>query len=698
MTNTTRRRAAASVLALFAFTLALSLDCRAQQATPTPGPAEQLPGTQIADTLAQIAVKTKDIVDNVGGTVVEAYSGTIYYIAASIFTLLTGATLFKLMMNDNGNPFHLLYWLARIIIFTTLLVNAQEIFNGFEQAKADVLQTFKSHAGPGGGDASPLELARLRFDESYKRFTKLHFQELKGTDLNTAEKQTGKLWDPSKPWQHNLDRAIDPNAWNAPNLFAVLTISRGLLSFCDFAVEVMYGLVKIGIVLFSVLMIAVGLDKELAREVTYMYLRGVIVFYLIWPPVADIIRCIFYLTTSVTLEAFDTPVIQRIQGTTAVGNPVIQESILSAFDGYAVVAGCVLMLVSCLFVILSPMLAYRFSKGQVFEAISTAASNWVGAIAGQAAELYGARVSAEVEQMARMTELQGGRDAASAGAEGSYKAAELNARAQQLTGTTQAHIGLEQTSAGLSAENQRANTLLNNENRAQIERLSTGANATAMRSEVQTNYTKATNTASAYKEEKTVAVGRDFEQRKLIGNGATSTASQVVTGVGNSMAGNGAGNVAAAPLEVVRTVGLNKLSQMEGDKKQAVISETLGYSNQFADQQNQNNIYVAGWEANRNAETQNNLTGGQWQANNAYNVTMQGVAQSVYGQSVDLSHAVYGLNVDAAKAHYDSEIRSAGITFAAGERAAELHKKAAIISAATRDIDRTLQDAMSLNY
>ncbi len=79
-----------------------------------------------------------------------------------------------------------------------------------------------------------------------------------------------------------------------PKLFTVMNIARGIIGFADFLLIVLTGFLMIAFRLAVPWMLAVCVDKSLAHEITYKFARGVIVFTLVFPVVANIMRFIGY--------------------------------------------------------------------------------------------------------------------------------------------------------------------------------------------------------------------------------------------------------------------------------------------------------------------------------------------------------------------------------------------------------------------
>jgi hypothetical protein len=67
---------------------------------------------------------------------------------------------------------------------------------------------------------------------------------------------------------------------------------------------------------------------------------------------------------------------------------------------YACVILTVVMMLSALLLLASPYISYKLAFGQVFEAISTTASGWMGAFAATGLEILGLRYGTALQRQA----------------------------------------------------------------------------------------------------------------------------------------------------------------------------------------------------------------------------------------------------------------------------------------------------------
>jgi hypothetical protein len=74
---------------------------------------------------------------------------------------------------------------------------------------------------------------------------------------------------------------------------------------------------------------------------------------------------------------------------------------------YACVILMVMMMLGALLLLASPYISYKLSFGQVFEAISTTASGWLGAFAATGLEILGLKYGTALQRQAGEARIEG---------------------------------------------------------------------------------------------------------------------------------------------------------------------------------------------------------------------------------------------------------------------------------------------------
>lgn len=665
-------------------------------ASPSPQPSPSpLPGSGVSETLANIAIEAQKQLQNISELIISILSDVIWYLASALASIMTILAFTRLLTDDNGGAANLLRLFFRTVFYVALFMQFTPILNGFEDAKQEILDKFKVlqtvNSSGHTETVTPTQLARIKFDLTYNKFTNTYFRELQPQQSNPDSPPGGALWDPNKPWQVNVDNTLNPNDWSAPKLYAAITIFRGIFAFVDFSIEILYGATRLAIILFGPIMFAVAIDKQTFQQATLPYIKGLIVFYILWPVVADIIRLICYMLSTVTIEAFMTPVIQRTVTETA-GNPVIHTQVISDFNGYAVLASCFMMFISTIVLFRSPWIAHRLVHGQVFEAVSSSIANGISTVTGVALQQFGANVSAETEQMARMSEIEGQQSAAYTSADARRRAGDLGVEGQNLSARTQNETQYRSISTGLTAENQRANQMLGAENTRTRETAFASSDATAQRTVAGAQMSK--RNADLERQNRQLTIGIDLDNqtdlnRRMMGYNMGNGLTQGVP------LASGAVNLAYQPVVTRETNdNLRTRAAEQTQLAQGVQSE----QNNIIGQNATANITATQTEYNRNVDAADRYRDTGYAANSAYNQTMQQVAGTNLGELNQTADRVAGMGRQSNDIIYSGDIKAADTVFAASRHAAALHRFSAQFSAATRDMDRTLQESLALNY
>jgi len=150
---------------------------------------------------------------------------------------------------------------------------------------------------------------------------------------------------------------------------------------------------------------------------------------------------------------------------------------------YACVILMVMMLLGALLLLASPYISYKLAFGQVFEAISTTASGWLGAFAATGLEVLGLKYGTALQRQAGEARIEGQYQAEIARALAGRDAGNILGRAQQILGLHSAAASRSQAlgaiasgyaASKLMAEAQREATLglLEQSRRQQITGLS----------------------------------------------------------------------------------------------------------------------------------------------------------------------------------------------------------------------------------
>ena len=95
------------------------------------------------------------------------------------------------------------------------------------------------------------------------------------------------------------------------------------------------------------------------------------------------------------------------------------------------IAIIVLMIVGALLLLASPYLSYKLAFGQLFEAVSTTASGWMGAMTATGMEIAGVAYGSALQRQASETLIKGQAQSEIARASAGRQASDLQARAHR---------------------------------------------------------------------------------------------------------------------------------------------------------------------------------------------------------------------------------------------------------------------------
>ncbi|MDQ3252878.1 MAG: hypothetical protein M3R15_03050, partial [Acidobacteriota bacterium] len=274
--------------------VSLSIVCaertHAQSPTPTPiGPPTQAAGNASAPaqirSLGGIAIKFVPAVKRV----VEGAMLRRYTFLATVFAqLVMLAAFIRLQAEKPGATRDFFAQCARAIIILPLITLGPWLVSYLYTLGLPLVAPLRV----------PLNSAVREFDDSYRRFTMGMFT---ATDRggvyqplpSGTDAIIGVLTDRESSVK-TVNEMLDPARWDMTKLFAFLNITRGILSFADFILVVLTGFLMIAFRLAVPWMIAMSIDKSLAHEVSYKFVRGVVVFTLVFPIVAHILSIVAY--------------------------------------------------------------------------------------------------------------------------------------------------------------------------------------------------------------------------------------------------------------------------------------------------------------------------------------------------------------------------------------------------------------------
>src|SRR6185295_6686594 len=339
--------------------------------------------------------------------------------------IVMGLSFARVLRENDGASKDLYYWVGRLVICMILFGTGPTILNTMQKMGQAVVFSTPIKAAYDSRVAA--------FEQNYEKFLRAGFT------VESDEGPLGLLSDNESPVT-SINKALNPSSWNMPQVFTLVTVSRGLMEFGDLFLLLLGQFVMIALRLTSPFIIALAIDQKLAHSVVYPYIKGAAAFTLIAPAVGAIIAFFAYAAANVPLTAidFDNPIFQLDPITLRIsGDP--------SRAVYPALIGAAIMLVSSLAMFGSPYISYRIASGQVFEGISGVASGWMAALSGMAVEAAGVRHAAGLERQAQTLQAQGAYSGEMESARAGFDAANLGTQARKLSALAAARGALTAT-------------------------------------------------------------------------------------------------------------------------------------------------------------------------------------------------------------------------------------------------------------
>jgi len=541
----------------------------------------------------------------------------------------------------------------------------------------------------------PLYSSVREFDDSYRRFTLGMFT---ATDRGGiyqpmptgTDAIIGVLTDRESSVK-TVNEMIDPARWDMTKLFTFLNITRGILSFADFILVVLTGFLMIAFRLAVPWMIAMSIDKSLAHEVSYKFVRGVVVFTLVFPIVAHILSIVAYKIGTLGMAVYDGTPMYNVDPRTAqiIARPDIDPTF--AF-GIAVF----MMAVAALCLVASPVLSWKIAFGQTFEGVATVASGWMAAIVGSGINFVSASIGANLNNMAERLQVGASADAGYTNARADYSATmqtnaaglhnqlgQINAARTGAVMTNNAAASREQSNLIAVYRNSMSNVAISRD--AQIglvdaDRSFSTQGASNQTAREQGQVLLNQQTQSNTNDQSWWTAGTEALGGVL---GAASGGTQ------GANVGTSAGSIASRPGQIV-TEGVNIEMQARGGLGMSsdYLSRTANNNRAYAETRTEiEQTRAAGLEGALTEQYQGQSGAvAAWQQNvNAAANTQAGIAGQAARESTGMLNQAAQTKLTGAEQAI-STVQNAGL------QAAEYHRMAQIINQVTHDMTRRIEE------
>lgn len=616
---------------------------------------------------------------------VKGLENLAFWIAV-IVMLLSFARLFR---ENDGASKDLFWWCCRLAIIFTLFGTGRTIINTASQIGYDIINVTEFR--------KVFWDAELDFNVNYQKFTEGMF--LVKSAANNPDEVIGALTS-ENPNFRDITKLLDVSSWNLSNVFIGVTLGRFLLEFAQLFLAILSALLTIGLRLFAPFAIALAIDRTLAQRISYPFAWSAGVFTLITPLVSHILGLVVYTTGNLAFKiiAPETGLFTLDANGAITGDP---SRITQAV--YASIALMVLMVLSSLLLLASPYISYKLAFGQIFEAVSTTASGWLGAFAATGLEVAGVKYGTSLQRQASEARIEGQYQAEQARALAIKDASNLTGRAQQILGLQSAAASRSQALGAIAGgyamsvqmtEAQRVASLgmIEQGRRQQV----TGLLADRSFGQQQTNITMRreeydTRLNQAERNVTTLA-NRSMD---VVEHGAGVLAAAGGDAMPLLPAFRDAAKVATSPGRAINEISINNTTTdaRVNNLRDARRDHVENY--EFTGQMRIDAAEQYAKEASKITETQ---TAANIAAAKANRDLAAGGVERGYRQQVQGVNSAYKLNLEANQLNFAGAIKAANVLKESGIKAVKLEQMSQIVTTLSRDLARRAELALTLRY
>ncbi len=604
---------------------------------------------------------------------------------AVVVMVISFARLFR---ENDGASRDLFWWCFRLAIIFTLFGTGRTIINTASQIGYDIINVTEFR--------KVFWEAELEFNTNYEKFTEGMFIVKSVKNPNEA---IGALTSESADFR-DITKMLDASSWNLSNVFIGVTIGRFLLEFAQIFLAILNAMLAIGLRLFAPFAIAVAIDRNLAQRISYPFAWSAAVFTLITPLVSHILGLAVYTAGNLAFKIIspEMGIFTLDANGVITGDPArVNQAV------YACVILTVMMILSALLLLASPYISYKLSFGQVFEAISTTASGWLGAFAATALEISGLKYGTALQRQAGEARIEGQYQAETARASAIKDASNLASRAQQILGLHSASASRSQAlgaidggyamSTQMTEANRQATLgLLEQGRRQQV----TGFLADRSLGQQQTNI-------AMRREEYDLRLSQVERNVNTIANRSMDTLEHgagAIAGIaGGSMpilpAFRDGAKAVTAPARAFNEMTINntttdaRVDYLRSARRDHL--ENYEFTGQLRIDAAEHYAKEAGRIANTQAAA--NIAAARVQRD----LSVGGVERG-YRQQLQGINSAYSLNLEANQLNFAGAMKAAELMNASGMKAVKLEQMSQIVTTLSRDLARRAELALTMRY
>lgn len=645
----------------------------APQPTPSPAPASP---SSVSDPLVNLVLIAGNLIprlqEAIESPLVAGLENLAFWIAV-IVMLVSFARLFR---ENDGAGKELFWWCFRLAVIFALFGMGRTLINAGSQIGYDIINVTEFR--------KVFWDAEIEFNANYEKFAEGMF--LVKPTVNNPEEAIGALTSDNANFR-DITKLLDASSWNLSNVFIGMTVGRFLLEFAGLFLALLSALLTIGLRLFAPFAIALAIDRNLAQRISYPFAWSAAVFTLVTPLVSHVLGLAVYTAGNLAFKIIspEMGIFSLDANGQITGDPAqITQAV------YACLILMVLMALSSLLLLASPYISYKLAFGQIFEAVSTTASGWLGAFAATGMEIAGVKYGTALQRQAGEVRLEGQYQAEQSRAIASRDAGNITSRAQQILGLQSAAASRSQALGAIAGgyamsvqmtEAQRVATRgLVEQNRQQQTQ---GYLADRSFGEQQTNI-------SMRREEYDLRLSQ-AERNVLTLTGRALDTAEYGAGL---VVGNAA-RVVTTPARAKNEIGINNTTT---DVRESILRDARGSHVENYEFNSRMRIGAAddyAREAGKIADAQAIANVG---AAHAQRDLSAGGVERGFRQQVQGVDSAYQLNLEANQLNFAGALKAAEVMKVSGMQAVKFEQMSQIVTTISRDLARRAEQALTLRY
>lgn len=643
-------------------------------ATPIPTPSPRQTAPSFDKQIENMMKTAKDwLFASVLNTVVRPALPYLTFFAWIIASFVLIISFLRKFSDERGLSFEQLFrWGIRTLVFMLIIGSAPYLLDVFTLIGKQIANPVKS---------ANVEMVK-EFDKKMKEYVKANFS-VEDPNAIIAERlpngEPGILGVINNKESSVADITADLNFlnWNMPRMFSLLVISQNIIKFGGVLLALTCLFILIGLKLASPVMAALGFDEKFAAQTFYPFCWGVATFCLSYPIVKEVTMYIAYCIGIIALSIYNNEPLYALDPASA---KIISSGNYDPGSSAAIVT--FLFFIAALSYILTPILAYKLLRGQVYESVNQISMGWMLSAVGTALETYGLVAGAAINRQAENTQIQGIYNAEKVNAKAALDAGRLQADARKIQSIAGVQGSL-QTTLGQIYGNQTTNILITNANRTmQLQQM----NAMTQRElgSQRIDYTDRTNRLGfdSQREKSNRWVENEAQKNENILNmtpGSNTVGTRGLAGVIAQGVGDATG-VGADPSQVRQFLG-NQVTNEQYQLNLGQNTRTLS-----SNRQNIEN-YQTQMESSINQNADSTISAINKGASISAGAAKQGAATQIGGINQG-----YNLEIQANDVTFKGRNEAALINKNSAEEAAHLRMLSTVVTGVFRDMDRRLEE------